>query len=385
LNRIDQQIVYAPTGDKLALMNGISTLVKAYVPLPDGGRAVYNSSGLAYYQHADWLGSMRLATSSTQSQTPLWSGAYAPFGESYSETPVNYQYHSFTGQNEDTVQGLDDFMFREYSVAQQGRWISPDPVGVAAVDPSNPQSWNRYAYVLNAPTFLVDPLGLYFYCGLYCDVGPRDGPGGGGAGGHHASPLQDVGTGGGGGGGGQGPCFSGIGPPAPGQTRCEVAKKPCSASIGQRVVAGVQGVLNIGLGEAKTAVAFGVAGITIIAAPETEGTSLFVGAAAGYAVVSSHGQVLSGLGQLYIAAGGSLAAGQGLQQAGDIMGGPITGIPTLVLADSAASAQKVAGYEGLLTAGASFLENETLAQAVTSAIDMTLSSPAARSESDCGK
>ena len=38
-----------------------------------------------------------------------------------------------------------------------GRWLSPDPL---AGDVSNPQSLNRYAYVLNNPTSLIDPLGL---------------------------------------------------------------------------------------------------------------------------------------------------------------------------------------------------------------------------------
>src|SRR5258708_30692340 len=32
--------------------------------------------------------------------------------------------------------------------------------GLAAVDPTSPQSWNRYAYVLNSPLILVDALGL---------------------------------------------------------------------------------------------------------------------------------------------------------------------------------------------------------------------------------
>jgi uncharacterized protein RhaS with RHS repeats len=41
-----------------------------------------------------------------------------------------------------------------------GRWLSPDPAGLAAADPANPQSWNRYAYVLNNPAAFIDPLGL---------------------------------------------------------------------------------------------------------------------------------------------------------------------------------------------------------------------------------
>jgi RHS repeat-associated protein len=41
-----------------------------------------------------------------------------------------------------------------------GRWLSPDPAGLAAASPSNPQSWNRYAYVGNNPTNFIDPTGL---------------------------------------------------------------------------------------------------------------------------------------------------------------------------------------------------------------------------------
>ena len=38
--------------------------------------------------------------------------------------------------------------------------MHPDPAGLAAVDPTNPQSWNRYAYVLNNPLKYIDPNGL---------------------------------------------------------------------------------------------------------------------------------------------------------------------------------------------------------------------------------
>ena len=55
--------------------------------------------------------------------------------------------------------GIYDFPFREYSAAQ-GRWLSPDPAGLAAVNPADPQSWNRYAYVGNQPLSAIDPLGL---------------------------------------------------------------------------------------------------------------------------------------------------------------------------------------------------------------------------------
>jgi RHS repeat-associated protein len=147
------QLVYAPTGNKLALMSG-QTLQKAFVPLPGGATAVYNSSGLAYYRHPDWLGSSRLA--STPTRGIYFDTAYGPFGEPYAQSGTTDL--SFTGQNQDTVSALYDFPFREYGI--QGRWPSPDPAGLAAVNPGDPQSWNRYAYVRNSPLTLVDPLGL---------------------------------------------------------------------------------------------------------------------------------------------------------------------------------------------------------------------------------
>lgn len=149
------QILYGPGGSKLALMNG-STLQKAFVPLPAGAQAVYNGSGLAYYRHPDWLGTSRLA--STPSRTLYYDGAYAPYGEPYSETGTTDR--DFTGQNQDTHSGLYDFMYREYHPVS-GRWNSPDPAGLAAVDLLNPQSLNRYAYVSNNPANLIDPLGMF--------------------------------------------------------------------------------------------------------------------------------------------------------------------------------------------------------------------------------
>jgi len=142
-------------------MNG-QTLVNAFVKVPGGPRAVYGASGLAYYRHSDHLGNSRLAT--TPSRTKYYDVAYAPYGEDYNGSGTTDL--AFTDENQDTVKGtssawstnLYDFMFREYRTAH-GRWTSPDPAGLGAVDPTNPQSWNRYAYVLNNPMAMVDLLG----------------------------------------------------------------------------------------------------------------------------------------------------------------------------------------------------------------------------------
>ncbi len=149
------QNIYAPTRYKLALMNG-QTLQKAFCSLPGGATAVYGSSGtIAYYRHADWLSSSRFA--STPSRTKYFDVAYAPYGEDYVDSGTTDL--NFTGQNQDTVSGLYDFLYREYH-ANSGRWIQPDPAGLGAVSMGNPQTWNRYAYVANYPLSAVDPLGL---------------------------------------------------------------------------------------------------------------------------------------------------------------------------------------------------------------------------------
>jgi RHS repeat-associated protein len=147
------EVVYSPTGSKLAIMNGQS-LLKGFVNLPGGSAAVYNSSGLAYYRHSDWLGSSRFA--STPTRTLYFDGAYAPFGEAYAQTGTLDL--SFTGMNQDTVANLYDFPTREYGT--QGRWPSPDPAGISSVQLKDPRTWNRYAYARNNPETLVDPNGL---------------------------------------------------------------------------------------------------------------------------------------------------------------------------------------------------------------------------------
>jgi RHS repeat-associated protein len=79
----------------------------------------------------------------------------------------------FAGIERNLEPDLYDTHYREYHTTQ-GRWLTPDPAGLAAVDPSNPQTWNRYAYVANNPLSNTDPLGLY--CFINCDGG---GPPGG--------------------------------------------------------------------------------------------------------------------------------------------------------------------------------------------------------------
>jgi RHS repeat-associated protein len=51
-----------------------------------------------------------------------------------------------------------------FSSPNFGRWFSPDPIGKAAVQLGDPQTWNMYAYVRNNPTTLTDPNGSCWFC-----------------------------------------------------------------------------------------------------------------------------------------------------------------------------------------------------------------------------
>ncbi|MFV0387902.1 MAG: RHS repeat-associated core domain-containing protein [Pyrinomonadaceae bacterium] len=65
----------------------------------------------------------------------------------------------FTGYERDEESNLDFAQARMHDY-NHGRFTSPDPT-LLSVNGFNPQSWNRYVYVLNNPHFYTDPLGLW--------------------------------------------------------------------------------------------------------------------------------------------------------------------------------------------------------------------------------
>lgn len=67
-------------------------------------------------------------------------------------------YPFLTQKERDVETGLDYFGAR-YFASVQGRFTTVDPFGGSG-RPRSPQTWNRYAYVLNNPVKLVDPDGM---------------------------------------------------------------------------------------------------------------------------------------------------------------------------------------------------------------------------------
>jgi RHS repeat-associated protein len=103
-----------------------------------------------------------------------------PFGDGFTETLATLDFTGFAGGFWDSENNGDHFGAREYQKTH-GSWLSPDPAGMVAVNPWNPQTWNRYAYVGNNPTTYNDPSGLQkplcgFWGNLHCNSGDPSQP-----------------------------------------------------------------------------------------------------------------------------------------------------------------------------------------------------------------
>lgn len=138
------------------------------------------------YLSYDHLGSLRLVTDG--SGNIIARHDFLPFGE---EIPggaagrssqfgpgLDNVNQKFTGQERDSESLFDFFKTRYTNPGLIGRFLSPDPAGAAAADPSNPQSWNQYAYVWGNPLNATDPSGMACYpleLKLAGGCGPQEG------------------------------------------------------------------------------------------------------------------------------------------------------------------------------------------------------------------
>jgi RHS repeat-associated protein len=131
--------------------------VNEYVFL-NGRRVVRRkSTGDTYYYQVDQLGSVRAITTSTGAV--CYDTDYSPYGQEFSHTNTCAQNYKFTGYERDSETGLD-YAFNRYYDSRIGRFMSSDPLGPASANYDDPQSMNRYAYVLNNPMSSADPRGL---------------------------------------------------------------------------------------------------------------------------------------------------------------------------------------------------------------------------------
>ena len=136
----------ALAGQGWSMGAGTPALTK-YYSLAGRRIAQRSGQGPVTYLYPDHLGST-LATS-----TEGESARYYPYGST--RTGSVGTVYKYSGQRTDSGIGLAWVRSRWYDSAL-GRWVQPDSM---VPNPENPQSLNRYSYVLNNPVRFVDPSG----------------------------------------------------------------------------------------------------------------------------------------------------------------------------------------------------------------------------------
>jgi len=125
------------------------------------------------YREANWLVTDHLSTprmivNKSGALSSVKRHDYLPFGEElsagiggrttiqgYTGDSVRQRYTSYERDNETNL----DYAQARYYSSVQGRFTGVDPL-MASAKPTQPESWNRYAYCLNNPLVFTDPTGL---------------------------------------------------------------------------------------------------------------------------------------------------------------------------------------------------------------------------------
>lgn len=168
---------YSYDGDGRRVRKASASETTAFVYDATGRVVAEYSNQVQYagtkYLTQDQLGSTRVVTDA-QGNAHSNNGAsgsrhdYLPFGErldagSSGRTPaqgyvtVDNVRQQFTGAARDAETSMD-FMQARYYAASAGRFTSPDDFFNDS-NPSDPQSWNKYAYARNNPLKYIDPTG----------------------------------------------------------------------------------------------------------------------------------------------------------------------------------------------------------------------------------
>jgi RHS repeat-associated protein len=167
------RLIYGIGGNLIAEFDGTSGgLKKEYIYGASGlvgtiEPTALNSNGTRY-STSDHIGSPRVLTNSSAGVVSRHD--YMPFGEELGAgvggrtagmgfNAADGLRDKFTSYERDGETGLDFAEARFYS-SSQGRFTSVDPL-MASATPVNPQTFNRYSYVLNSPLTLVDPTGMF--------------------------------------------------------------------------------------------------------------------------------------------------------------------------------------------------------------------------------
>ena len=124
------------------------------------------STKAVHFYFSDHLGSHAVVENATGTVCEQDIDYYPYGGQENDYCPNVAQNYKFTGKERDSESGLDNFGKR-YFGSSLGRFQTPDPL-LNSGRPENPQTWNKYAYVLNNPLKLTDPTGLWEWAANTC-------------------------------------------------------------------------------------------------------------------------------------------------------------------------------------------------------------------------
>jgi RHS repeat-associated protein len=122
-----------------------------------------------FYIHSDHLGSTSVMSygqghgSNSGNKVDDSTARYLPFGNWRVEPSHKLTDQGFTGQKHNMDLGLYYYNARFY-LPYINRFISADSI---VPDSANPQSFNRYSYVLNNPLRFIDPTGHFSEEAIY--------------------------------------------------------------------------------------------------------------------------------------------------------------------------------------------------------------------------
>jgi RHS repeat-associated protein len=147
-----------PSGQRmLGVWNGLQGYWwEQFVPWNGRVLGFYDGGLGTRFLHPNALGTTTMATdyAGNVAEDILlypWGQPWTAVGDS--RTSLDAHFAGF-----DQIDGATYHTLSRWYPPTQGRWLSPDPDNAGA-DPSDPQTWNAYAYVRNNPTTLTDPEG----------------------------------------------------------------------------------------------------------------------------------------------------------------------------------------------------------------------------------
>jgi RHS repeat-associated protein len=156
-----ENYVLGPSGEELSMFDGGNNWQRTNVYAGSKLVGTYDTAGLHFHLE-DPLGTRRMQVSGNPNQVgvPETDIQSWPYGDQLYSFPDQYAPATtddatplhFTGKERDAESGNDYFGARYYN-PQTGRFISEDPIGLAAGP-------NEYAYVGDSPLNFIDPLGM---------------------------------------------------------------------------------------------------------------------------------------------------------------------------------------------------------------------------------